>query len=730
MIAFLCALPLITASALSPTIQDGEAVPPIQDTGDSYILNFSAAEEAMTLERFVAACQESTGRNFTYKEDTAAQLKQAKIRLYGVKEIPKEDFYNFFQIMMIINDFVCSRIGPSHLEVIMIQSMQGNRVNLRQDALFVLPEDLQEFADQPATLIHTVLNLPNTDVRTLTNSMRAMLTDANTQQIIPVGNSNSLILTGFGSQVAALARMLLLVDEASQEEEPIVPEFEVIPLEFAAADEIADTIEELLEAGRRAGSGNNRGGQNQAQGVTGAIRQNQSETRIMVDPRTNSLLVMAMPADMPQIKELVASLDVDIIERERNYHIYSLDNVDAEELADVLEDFVRDAARITPSGGGGGQQNQQNQTQNDVVVVPDTGTNSILIAANRTRYEEVLDLIRRLDRRQDQVLIETALIELTGQNTIDIGVEFGLADIPGVGQAGGFGVTNFGLSQFMDTDGDGIPDTRVPNNGTGFSAGFLDGDDFSLPILISALQTRRDTNVLNIPSILVNNNSSATIRSLDEQPTTQITQTGVNGGTQENFNEYQEAGITLTISPTISASRYLRLSVFLEVSSFLGSFQGAIPPPRITRTIDTVVNVPDGDTMVIGGIIVDDANKTRNAIPFLGDIPLLGFLFRRDTDTENRTTLYFFVTPHIMRDAEFADLAEWTYRKKTEAADAIGVGRVQIVDPNFGRTKNDLDLSSFDVPLYQSAEAGEVEGEEVGLNNAEINEMLENSDNQ
>ncbi len=404
--------------------------------------------------------------------------------------------------------------------------------------------------------------------------------------------------------------------------------------------------------------------------------------------------------------------------------------MDAEELADVLEDFLRDASRISQTTRPGGQQNQQSQQQNEVVVVPDPGTNSILIAANRTRYEEVLDLIRRLDRRQDQVLIETALIELSGQDTLDIGVEFGLADIPGVGADGGFGVTNFGLSSFMDTDADGIPDTRVPNNGTGISAGFLDGDRFSLPLLLSALHTRRNTNVLNIPSILVNNNSSATIRSLDEQPTTQITQTGVNGGTQENFRDFEEAGITLTISPTISASRYLRLNIFLEVSSFLGSFQGAIPPPRITRTVDTVINVPDGDTMVIGGIIVDDTNKTRNAIPFFGDLPILGYLFRRDTDTQNRTTLYFFVTPHIMRDQEFADLAAYSYEKKIQAADAIGVGRVRIMQPDFAEERDDLDISSFDVPLYESPEAGEVEGEDVGLDSAAINDMLENSDGQ
>src|SRR5262249_37609581 len=158
-------------------------------------------------------------------------------------------------------------------------------------------------------------------------------------------------------------------------------------------------------------------------------------------------------------------------------------------------------------------------------------------------------------------------------------------------------------------------------------------------------------NVLNIPSVLVNNNGSAKIVSKDEQPTTQITATGgVAGQTQENFRDYVSAGITLDISPTISASRYLRLKISLEVSVFQGQVQGAIPPPKITRTINTTVNVPDGDTMVVGGIITDNRTKDRSQVPWLGDLPILGQLFRNDSDSSSKTTLYFFVTPHILRD--------------------------------------------------------------------------------
>jgi general secretion pathway protein D len=746
MTAFFAALALLAMPA--PPIQDRASppaesqapaqgrVPPIQDVGEYYIVNFdesTTGDEGLKLEAFVKICQDATGINFTYGKDAQQLLATTPLRMFGPKRIPKADFYNFFQIMMVINDFVCTKIGPDHLSVVVISSLgAGARgPQLRGEATYVQPDDLDRYSDQPAILITTVIDLPNTDVRTLSNSMRTMFQDANTQQIIPVGSSNSLIITGFGSNVSSIVKMLRFVDEAARATSAQTPEFEVLPLEYASADEIAETISELLEASRRAVQA--RGQQQAAQGVSGQIPAGQTEAKILVDPRTNSLLLMAMPEDMPRIKELAARLDVDVIERERNFHIYNLENVDSEELAETLDTFIRDAGRITPSGPGGSSRAQaQGQAapatssgRNDIVIVPDKTTNSLLIAASRSRYEEVLDLIRRLDRRQPQVLIETALIELSGSDVLDLGVELGGANLPG-----GFGVTAFGLSTFQDTNSDGIPDVRVPNGSTGtppagVTAGILDGDQFNMPILLQALQTRRDTNVLNVPSVLVNNNGSAKVISKDEQPTTQITATGgVGGQTQENFNQYVDAGITMQISPTISASRYLRLKISLEVSNFLGSVSGSIPPPKTTRTIDTTVNVPDGDTMVIGGIVTDNKGHTRASTPWLGDIPILGFLFRREGDSQNKTTLYFFVTPHIMQDRDFADLAEVSYRKKLEAADTIGADRIRVVDPTFQQSKRPVDMRGFEVPLYRSPIRGEVNETSVGLDQARVDSLL------
>ena len=129
--------------------------------------------------------------------------------------------------------------------------------------------------------------------------------------------------------------------------------------------------------------------------------------------------------------------------------------------------------------------------------------------------------------------------------------------------------------------------------------------------------------------------------------------------------------------------------------------------------------------MVIGGIIVDNRTSTEEQVPWLGNIPVLGWLFKRKSTTQDRTALYFFVTPHILKDESFADLAEISYRKKLEAANTIGFERIRQIDLNFGPKTDDIDLSGFDVPLYSSPRRGEVDASDLGLDPLRVNELLE-----
>jgi type II secretory pathway component GspD/PulD (secretin) len=175
--------------------------------------------------------------------------------MFGPKRIAKDEFYSFYQILMFINGYILTSVGPEHLAVVLIQPVQpqGNaRNNLRNEAIYLLPEELDDYADQVATQVITVMHLPHTDVRTLGNSLRGLSNDpTGTQGVIPVGNTQSVILSGFASNVASLARILRLVDEESARDTSVAPVFEVFKLEFAAAEDLADIHEQLLEAQTR-----------------------------------------------------------------------------------------------------------------------------------------------------------------------------------------------------------------------------------------------------------------------------------------------------------------------------------------------------------------------------------------------------------------------------------------------------------------------------------------------
>jgi general secretion pathway protein D len=713
------------------------SMPNVVEVGDYIVISVDeTGTDSIDLQWLTKVCELYTGIVFTYDDTTSTALSNAKVRLIGTKRVPKSEIYSFYQILMFIHGYILTRVGPDPLSIVLVQPVAptGNRPNnVRNESVYLTPDELEAYASQVATQVVTVLHLPHTDVRQLGNSLRGLTADpTGAQNVTPVGNTNSVILTGFASSVASLARILKLVDAESAKDADIAPVFEVIPLEWAAAEDIADILEQLLEAARRNVQGARQAIQ-AAQGATGQIAGQGGETKILTYPRTNSLLVMALPEDMRNIRELVARLDVDVPEPERTYHVYALENVAAADLAEVLEEFIQGANRVAGAGARGGGANAQpgaspgtglSSRDSEIVVVADEATNSLLVAASKRRYEEVAELIEKLDQRQDQVLIETALIELTGRTGLDLGVELGLADIPDDG-TGGFGLSSFGLSTFADTDGDGAPDQRIPNeNLLGLTGGIIDSGDFSLPVLVNALATRRDTNVLSKPSLLVNNNGSATVESLDSEPTQTSTQAAA-GGSQTGFGGYEDAGVTLTISPSISASGYLRLNISLVISTFTGATTSNLPPPKTTRTITTTVNVPDGDTMVIGGIITESDTEDSSRIPWLGDIPLLGRLFRRDSDSTRRSTLYFFVTPHILEDENFADLSEISYRAKLEAAERIGADRLKSIDPNFQRAGDQVDLSPFELPLYRSPRSGNVTPSEIGLDPQTQNELIE-----
>ena len=685
-------------------------------------LKFDETGEGLTLEAFIKICQEQTGQNFTFADDAKGNLSK-KIRIFGKKVIDKSRFYSFFQTVMKINDFVCAEFGKGSEKVIVIldlKSQPQNKTTAAANAVFLSdPAQIVEYSSQPGVLVATVFPLRYQDPNRLQASLRQYMTDQQMEKIFNVGSSGILIQS-FGPTVYAIKKLLDLIDVPPDKAEP--PVMEIIPLEFAAAEEIEPILSQLIEKRRgRAG-----GVPRPAEGLTAPIQpEDEYDIKVIPDPRTNSLIVQAAKSDLVWVLDIIQRLDTKLDAPESNFHIYNVKNVAATKLAENLSKFLEQTqqavqqAQQASAGRAGGAPAASPKEQKPVVIA-DEDTNSILVTASKTRWTEIKNLIERLDIRQQQVLIETALVELTVGDDFNIGVEIAKlsgSSLPEKGDPAKPGaLTSFGLSQFEEDPLTGFPTGRTIvssgalTSGQGLLAGYITGDDIKLPVLLAALKTRNNANILSIPSVLVTNNYNALIDSHTTIQTTTSTVAGT-GQSQTSAGPSVDAGITLNISPSISAADYLRLNIDLKVSSFTGSAPNPnVAPPTTTRLMKTSVYVPDGSTLYIGGIVVDDSREGSSGVPILMDIPIIGQLFRSDTASNNKTTLYFFITPRIIQEEDFSDLVEISYRRKLEANTIIGSEKILRIDPTFtplaapgeGTDMKKLESSLFEVPVYRS----------------------------
>jgi general secretion pathway protein D len=308
------------------------------------------------------------------------------------------------------------------------------------------------------------------------------------------------------------------------------------------------------------------------------------------------------------------------------------------------------------TGGGGGGETGVALTGNDnIFVLSDPSNNQVLVKAPVKYQSDVQQLIAKLDLRRPQVYLEAKIVAVTATQDFRLAFETQLINAGGLG---GVVNTNFGLGSLTNTSGTTttggfLSQKQVAPGLSGFTGALIKSQ--YVPIVINALQNNTDTRILSTPQILVDDNEEAGISSVDKQPTTQSSVS--TSTTLQSFGGYEEAGTTLTVKPTISEGGYLRLKYETKLSSFTGTGTNGIPPPKQENTVSAdSVTVPSDMTVVIGGLILSSKSKTIIKVPLLGDIPLIGQLFRDDNRNDRQTTLYVFLTPRILRDPTFADL--------------------------------------------------------------------------
>ena len=301
------------------------------------------------------------------------------------------------------------------------------------------------------------------------------------------------------------------------------------------------------------------------------------------------------------------------------------------------------------SGGGGGSLESGLSGSAKVRLAADVNTNSIIVVADPAVQAVYAELIAELDERRPQVQIEATLVSLNTTDDYSLGVEFGTNNSVGGGRLVSF--SSFGVSGITPLTG-----SLVPGVAAGVTASLLDAD--FADVVLRAFAQDSNARVLSSPTLLVNDNEKGLLQSIREEPTLTVSQGEVTN--QISFAGYVKAGTQILVTPHISDGGYLQLEYKVEVNSFrsqdAAQAAAGVPPPRQTDGVQSMVTIPDGATIVVGGLTRTDDSEIVTKVPLLGDIPLLGALFRQTNRQQTESTLFVFLRPKILVDEDFGDL--------------------------------------------------------------------------
>ncbi|MCH2138189.1 MAG: hypothetical protein MK074_03970 [Phycisphaerales bacterium] len=420
-----------------------------------------------------------------------------------------------------------------------------------------------------------------------------------------------------------------------------------------------------------------------------AVPDPRQQLAITVDTRTNSLLVSGSPAYLDLVEQVVDSLDSQEA-NERETLVYQLRNATAEEVAQVLGDFVEQEQRTLIETLGVEQLGSAaRMLEREVTIRGDSKSNSVLVSASPRYMERVRDMIDALDVDPPQVLIQVLLAEVSLDGGVNWGVEFSGGPIGGATASSGFSLPAGNTSPILGALG-------VPTLALGSA-------DFSL--VLRALESQGRLHILSNPSVMAANNEQATINVGELIYVAQGAQTYDTGVVSVPLEE-KDVGVSLVVTPSINPDGYVRLDVQPTLSKLLSERDepavGVTSPRILQRTADTTITVHDGQTVVIGGLINENYEHFEEKVPVLGDLPLFGPLFRSENLDFVRNELVIVITPHVVRSPADLDRVRSMTNGEVgrlnlpeDIADQVRSGEIKR-QSLFTRENGRLELRSFD----------------------------------
>ncbi|WP_299873731.1 type II secretion system secretin GspD [uncultured Cocleimonas sp.] len=565
---------------------------------------------------------------------------KGKVTVITSSDIDKNELYETFLSILQVHGFSAVPAGEGSNLVKVVPSNQA-----KQQPVPVIGEK-EEQSKKKSTrdadeLITRVIRVEHVPAAMLVPILRPLV--PSTGQLQAYGPSNTILISDRAANIERLIKVIKRMDRADDEE------LEVIPLRFASAKDLAATIQKLQQSS-----------------VKGAPTKN----KISADDRTNSLLISGDKSSRQQVRKIIAKLDTSQPLQEKTKVIY-LKYAKAVDLAKVLTGFsaIQKTTKATTKGAAGTQ-------KADIDIQADEASNSLIITAEPDVQRNLAKVISRLDVRRAQVMVEAVIAEVSASLSKTLGANLGLSSTEGIVGAAGTVTGVSALLNIFTADADNVASGLAGNGGRLGLVDNVGSNKFGL--LIDALSGDGATNVLSTPTVLALDNEEASIVIGEEVPfvTGSYTSTGDTTNPSNPFQtiERKDIGITLKIKPQINDGSSVRLDIEQEVSSISASSTGA--DDRITnkRSIATSVMVEDDQVLVLGGLMRDRFTDSVSKVPFLGDVPVLGKLFRNTTTEKTKTNLMVFIHPMIMRDVLSGD--HYTHQKYNKLKKAQSLSNV------------------------------------------------------
>lgn len=590
----------------------GAALPSLAQDGETFVINLRNAEIAVLAEQVSAI----TGRTLVLDPNLSGD-----VTVVSTEALDEDGVWALFQSILRVRGFVAVQSGTNWQIVPEVEARTISGPELADDA------GSQDFVTE-------MLRLNRLPAAEAVRVLRPLIAESG--YIEAIEDPNAIIITDTRANVDRIIAIAQAFDSDAD------VQAEVIRFRFADAGSVGNAILEVLGP---AGTG----------------------VRLSVDTGANLLLVRGSPADIQDIRELADAMDIAPRANPQaavSTTVFRLQFGDAEVIAEIIRNTVGDGVDITNPvaedaallavgtegedvSGGSFVALDRVAAPNAVAIQASSETNSIIVRGTALQVQEVGQLIGALDVRRPQVMIEAAIVEVSGEVGERLGVQlgFGGAAVPGSIAATSFGNGGISLQAVLSAIGGS---SAIPL-ATGLSVG-LGNNDFS--VLIQALSQSSQARLLSTPSVTTLDNEAATIVVGQNVPF----RTGsfaTDGNTAQPFTtiERRDVGITMNVLPRITAGGVVQLVIEQEISSLVpGNVEGAADLVTNRRVINTTVLAEDGGTVVLGGLITDDQLNSTAQVPGLGDIPILGNLFRSRANSETTRTLFVFLRPTILRD--------------------------------------------------------------------------------